>query len=326
VATLFNPQKMHSEVSAHYRFIKEHAERHAKAAAKQFHATHKHAKKLLRRHKVTLHKVRHHSIRGATAAGIAAGLLVGPAIGTATQQVFADTTAAPLAKQMIQTVAPASTEVAGPPANLASIAQLIPEKISAIKPDYTPNMSKEQEAQFELLLKQAYGINAKAELEGKRLNATQGIIAGEQHMPLYPGDVVSNHSTDPTWFLTGIEKTGAYGYWAQSRAAVTQKDVKQEEYYMAAQTYLSPQWKGNVEEMYAWFKYRKMVIVNPETGDAVVTDIGDAGPGAAGRTYGASNESIIALGLGEVRTGHVYVFFVDDPNDTVPLGPLNPVQ
>ena len=65
-----------------------------------------------------------------------------------------------------------------------------------------------------------------------------------------------------------------------------------------------------------------MIIINPETGQAVVADIADSGPGlSTKRTFGGSNEVLMGLGLGEKRTGHVYVFFVKD-GDSVPLGPL----
>ena len=67
-----------------------------------------------------------------------------------------------------------------------------------------------------------------------------------------------------------------------------------------------------------------MLVVNSKTGQAVVTDIADAGPAAwTGKHLGGSPEVMTYLGLHRgSRKGAVVYFFIDDSNDTIPLGPV----
>jgi hypothetical protein len=181
-------------------------------------------------------------------------------------------------------------------------------------------------------VQEIFGITARAELEGVRLNVVRGVIAGEQHLPLYPGDTLKNHFknrvtgqvADPTANLTGmVPGLPSWGYFKDNAKSITKQDVDREQWYIAAQTFLAPGWQEHTQQMYAWFKYRKVIVINQVTGQAVVADIADAGPSPyTKRSFGGSNEVLISLGLGKQRTGEVMTLFVDDPNDTIPLGPL----
>ncbi len=58
-------------------------------------------------------------------------------------------------------------------------------------------------------------------------------------------------------------------------------------------------------------------------GNAVVADIADAGPAAfTGKQFGGSPEVMNYLGGPRYKKGPVVIFFVDDPNNKVPLGPV----
>jgi hypothetical protein len=65
-------------------------------------------------------------------------------------------------------------------------------------------------------------------------------------------------------------------------------------------------------------------VVNPDNGKAVVAVIGDAGPAAwTGKHLGGSPEVMVYLERKDGRQrGPVLYFFVDDPDDTIPLGPI----
>lgn len=164
-------------------------------------------------------------------------------------------------------------------------------------------------------INQMTGVPVSLTLQGYALNTNIGRIGAEQNLKRYPGDVRPN--TAP-----GL---GAYGYFASSAATMTAKDVEREKYYLAIQTFKSPNWSGNVSATYNFFKYRKMLVYYPATGKAVVAVVGDAGPGlSTGKNYGGSPAVMAALGA---RDGHgsppAVMLFVDDPNDTIPLGPVN---
>jgi hypothetical protein len=63
-----------------------------------------------------------------------------------------------------------------------------------------------------------------------------------------------------------------------------------------------------------------MVAVNPKTGAVVVGVLEDAGPAVStGRKFGGSPEVMEELGFSRGGS-YVYMFFVDDPSDQVPLG------
>lgn len=172
-------------------------------------------------------------------------------------------------------------------------------------------------------INQMTGIPVSLTLGGYALNTNIGRIGAEQHLKRYPGDTVANHgSVQGGGMAPGL---GAYGYFASSAATMTAKDVEREKYYLAIQTFKSPNWSGNVSATYNFFKYRKMLVYYPATGKAVVAVVGDAGPGlSTGKNYGGSPEVMAVLGA---RDGHgsppAVMLFVDDPNDTIPLGPVN---
>lgn len=322
--------------STHFHRIHRAALSHHKTVVKQFHHAHKHAHRLFKRHRVIIHKVRDHSVKTAAVASVSAGLLAAPTVLTA-HPGHVEAQANPdinhtLAKTFDQTeTQPATDQLFGPDVSQANKQAMFKQKLSEIS-QTGGQLTAEQEAELSVSIQEAFGFSAKAELEGKRLNATRGIIAGEQHLPLYPGDTIKNHfknritgaTADPTANLTGmVPGLPSWGYFAANAASVTKQDVEREQWYIAAQTFLAPGWQDHTQEMYKWFKYRKMIVMNQQTGQAVVACIGDAGPSPfTKRTFGGSNEVLIALGLGTKRTGTVITFFVDDPNDTIPLGPL----
>jgi hypothetical protein len=327
------------QVGKHFRHIHKMARFHQKQATQTFHATHRHAKRILRKHKVVLHKVRQHSLRTAAVATLSAGMLAVPSLSTATTP-SAEAHAAShelqnaLVADHVQSTGQFSVAPQlpyGPGTEDASIAGLLPQKIEEIVPSGVHTFTPDQATQLTDLFQKAFNITAKTELDGIQLNANQGIIAGEQHLPLYPGQPLSEHHkdiftgaiSDPTAPLTGIVSHPSYGYWTDGKASVTKKMVEQEKWYFVAQSFLSPQFRDNPDKVYNFFKYRKFLVINRKTGQTVVVDFADAGPSPfTHRQYGGSNEVLIGLGLGSVRTGEIIAMFIDDPNDTIPLGPL----
>lgn len=198
-------------------------------------------------------------------------------------------------------------------------------------PDEVQSLTPEQEQQVLTVINKDLGINAKAEMEGIRLNKNYGLIGGEQHLYRYPGDTVMGHAESTAdWAMFGgagiAPGLGAWGYFAPSKEAMTAEVVQRERWYVVVQTFLSPGFAENVAKHRDFFRYRKMVVVNPKTGQAVIGDIGDAGPAEfTGKSYGGSPEVMHELGLASgPRKGAVLIFFVDDPENKIPLGPISP--
>lgn len=221
-------------------------------------------------------------------------------------------------------------------ANLTSQTQSTSSKshlvtdLSSIVPSEIRPLSPEEETQITYVLSRDLNMPVKSELQGIRLNRSYGKIGGEQHLARYPGDTLAKHAIDPNdhkmFLRSGMAPgLGSFRYFAESAQTMTQKDIDRERYYIAAPYHLSEGYNDHVTEYKDFFKFRKMIVVNPKTGAAVVTVIGDAGPGqSTGKHLGGSPEVMHYLDLGTgARKGAVLYFFVDDPSDTIPLGPVN---
>ncbi len=224
-----------------------------------------------------------------------------------------------------------STELAKPKEVIAS--NKTPEFSSALKsvlPNEMRPLTPVEEESIGKILSDQFQMSVSASLDGKRLNRSYGYIGAEQHLARYPGDGMGGHlgpdaNDNRLFYPSGMAPgLGAWGYFAPSQLLFTQKDADREKWYIAVQTFDAPGYLTNTREMSQFFKYRKMLVVNPKTGQAVVTDIADAGPAQwTGKHLGGSPEVMAYLGLQHgMRKGAVLYYFIDDPNDTIPLGPI----
>lgn len=174
------------------------------------------------------------------------------------------------------------------------------------------------------------GMDVSAEVDGKRLNRSYGLIGAEQHLVRFPGDTMNGHldgnvvSNNFVYSSGMAPGRGAWGYFANSKADFDDKAKEREKWYIAVQTFLAPDYATRLSDYRGFFKFRKMLLVNPKTGQSVVTDIGDAGPAQwTGKHLGGSPEVMQALGYHTgPRKGAVLYFFINDPDDTIPLGPI----
>ena len=205
---------------------------------------------------------------------------------------------------------------------------LINDLLRILPSDVRPLLPEEEE-RIGGILSTRFSFPVASELEGKRLNRSYGFIGAEQHLARYPGDTMASHFTaqedSEKFYSSGMAPgLGAWGYFAQSKEAMTEKDILREKYYIAVQTFLAPGFMENVADRYNFFKYRKMLVVNPHNGKAIIVVIGDAGPAEwTGKSLGGSPEVMRYLERVDGKgRGPVLYFFVDDPNDTIPLGPL----
>lgn len=198
-------------------------------------------------------------------------------------------------------------------------------------PDEVRSLTPEEEKGISEILTRDFGFPVSSELDGIRLNRSYGLIGAEQHLARYPGDNMSTHFSSnedsAKYYSSGMAPgLGAWGYFTSGRYELSQTDIDREKYYIAVQTFLAPGFDENVRRYIEFFKYRKMLVVNPENGRAMVVIIGDAGPGAStGKHLGGSPEVMKYLErVDGAQKGPVLYFFIDDPNDTIPLGPIEP--
>lgn len=205
---------------------------------------------------------------------------------------------------------------------LTDLKTVIPNEVRPLTPD--------EEASASAILSKNFNMNVTSDINRLRLNRTYGVIGAEQHLARFPGDTIYGHfgsdNESQNFFSSGMAPgRGAWGYFANSQNEMTVTDSEREKWYIAVQTFLASDYNSRLNEYRDFFKYRKMLLVNPATGQAVVGDIADAGPAVfTGKHLGGSPEVMYYLGLQNgPRKGGVLYFFINDTNDTIPLGPIN---
>src|SRR3989344_3765620 len=160
---------------------------------------------------------------------------------------------------------------------------ILADELQKIMPPEVRALNMDEKNKISEILTQNFGFSVKAELQGIRLNRSYGLIGGEQHLYRFPGDNLMKHADNAAdWAMYGpsgiAPGLGAWGYFVSGEQQLSEKDKLREKYYLAVQTFLAPGFAENVAKYRDFFKFRKMLVVNPKTGQAVVAVIGDAGP------------------------------------------------
>ncbi len=200
--------------------------------------------------------------------------------------------------------------------------ELVLEKLNSIAQMAPGHIDGDEELYFEQQISDMLGFTVTAELEGHRLNHSIGIMGGEQHLFRYPTDSLENHDE---YQSAGIAPArGAFG-WFTENGELTADAIQREKYYFAVQTLYLPDWNSNYQELKPWYKFRKMVAINPAEQVAVVGVVGDAGPALwVKKQFGGSPEVIREGKIWSPKSrGRVILLFVDDPEDKIPLGPID---
>lgn len=285
--------------------------RRLRAAKESFHDKHSHAQEFLQDKGLDLDKIRQHSTKLLTAGTLAGAMLIGSPGENLQLQ------APELVRELVSNLTDAGSAVVEDPKKslLSEFKRILPEKVRPL--------ARDEEKNIGLLIEKATGIRARATLEGEHLNTSYGLIGAEQHLPRFPGDTVAGHDE---YQRSGVTPgRGAWGYFAYSRNQLTKEDILREKYYVAVQTLYLSDWEKRLPYLVSWYKYRKVIVVNTVNGEAVVAVVADAGPAAwTGKHFGGSPEVMahLKLNVGKQK-GPVLLFFVDDPDNKVPLGPVD---
>ncbi|HSX48803.1 MAG TPA: hypothetical protein VLE44_00925 [Candidatus Saccharimonadales bacterium] len=270
---------------------------------------HAHAVKYLKTKNFDLSKVREHSAKAISAGALATALLLSP----------------PIVKNLPPSdVTDKNKVVSGVNVSLETPQERLLTSIKSILPSAVRPLTPEEEKKLETVFNSTIGVPSKANLEGEHLNTTYGLIGAEQHLRRYPGDVMGvTHPALEAKDEGMAPGLGAWGYFASSKDKLTPDLVEKEKWYAVVQTLYLPDWQKRLPYLREWYKYRKVLIVNTTNGNAVVADVADSGPAAfTGKVFGGSPEVMNYLGGTNYKKGPVVLFFVDDPNNKIPLGPV----
>ena len=274
-----------------------------------FEKRHPHVAKFFKEKGLELGKIREHSSKLITAGALTGALLL------ASPEV---TKFLPAPAELIQKFQKQGELVAVDPQKMVtdSLKEVLPEKVRPL--------TREEEKLLERLIEPTLGVNARATLEGEHLNTTYGLIGAEQHLKRYPGDTLHSHGTGQVLSAGMAPGKGAWGYFTSSKDQLTPDLVEAEKYYAVVQTLYLKDWEERLPYLRDWYKYRKVLIINTQNGNAIVSAIADSGPAIwTGKNFGGSPEVMDHLGGPKYRKGPVLVFFVDDPENKVQLGPVD---
>lgn len=219
---------------------------------------------------------------------------------------------------------PIGAVIATPPVQITqeNLQQNLANNLKSIVPHQPTKLSQDQAKSIEQNIQDTLGISTKAVLNDQTLNHQVGYIGYEQHLKRYPGDSINQHDEE---LIAGIAPgKGAWGYFSSTKQDFTTQDYLREKYYSVAQTLYLPNWNQDFRYLRDWYKYRKVLVVNPANGQAVVTVLADAGPAKwTGKQFGGSPETMKELDLHKgSRKGLVLFLFIDDPDNLIPLGPV----
>lgn len=199
--------------------------------------------------------------------------------------------------------------------------QAIMTKLQSFVQQPVGHLDRDNELYMEQQLSDMLGFDVTAELDGHRLNHSIGIMGGEQHLRRFPSDSLDQHDA---YRESGIAPNrGAFG-WFTEGGQLSDQAILREKYYFAVQTLYLPDWNSNHADLKPWYKFRKMIAINPVDQVAVVGVVGDAGPAQwVQKQFGGSPEVIREAKIwSKGARGRVILLFVDDPEDTIPLGPI----
>lgn len=269
-----------------------------------------HVEKFFSDRDITLGKIRHHSAKVIASGALTSTLLFSPPL------IDISMSTPPKLVRSLDYAADSSIT------NPIPLNQLLTKQMRNYLPDQIGPLTRSQEKNLERIFQDILDTPARATLEGEHLNTTYGYIGAEQHLTRYPGDSVSTHELTPD--DEGMAPgRGAWGYFARSKAELTEADIQNEKWYAVVQTLYLDDWSSRLRYLRDWYKYRKVLIVNTINGNAVIADIADSGPAAfTGKHFGGSPEVMNYLGGSRYKKGPVIVFFVDDPENKIPLGPI----
>jgi len=286
-------------------------------AANALKNAHPHVQKFLEEKGLGIDKLRQHSAKILGTGILASGILLHPPLSVdilpSSEELFKNFSISEKAKEKLYE----GSAIAG-------AKEMLTSTFSSFLPQTVRPLYRNEEKFLENIVTNLTGVKVKATLEGEHLNTIYGRIGAEQHLRRYPGDTLTQHGDSEDQAEGMAPGLGAWGYFAPDSTSLTDDLVETEKWYAVVQTLYLSDWNTRQPYLKNWYKYRKVMIVNTENGNAVVAAIADSGPAAwTGKHYGGSPEVMDHLGGSRYKKGPVLVFFVDDPTNEVPLGPVD---
>ncbi len=183
------------------------------------------------------------------------------------------------------------------------------------------SIAREDSLYLEQQLTDLFGVEVASELDQYRLPHTYGMMAALPHLKRHPEDQLHVHQQ---FLEAGLAACRSSFGWFTELGQLTPLAVDREKYFVTLQIDLQPAWIKSAKELSEWYKYRKVMVINPVHELAIVGAVGDFGPGNwLQHQFGGSPELVSHLKVWDLESqGKVIVYFINDPENAVPLGPI----
>lgn len=116
------------------------------------------------------------------------------------------------------------------------------------------------------------GINVTTNLDGYNLPHTTVKFRSDAHQRTNFADILNNH---PQFHEAGLNKKRSVFGWSNQNG---HESTKMEEFFIVLPIYLIKAWQTDLPSLVNWFKYRKVLVINPFTQLAAVACVSDVGP------------------------------------------------
>jgi hypothetical protein len=196
------------------------------------------------------------------------------------------------------------------------------EKLCAVVKQPAGHLPVQDELYLEQQLTDTLGFEVSAELDDQRLNHSIGTMAALPHLRRFPTDTLAQHED---YREAGLSQYRSAFGWFTELGQMTPETKLREQYYVAVQAQFVPTWHENYRQLKEWYKFHKMVVINPMEQKAVVAVIGDLGPAHWMQyQFGGSPAVIRDADIWSLKSkGKVFLLFVNDPSDAISPGPIS---
>ena len=199
--------------------------------------------------------------------------------------------------------------------------QVVLSKLKEFVRQPAGHLAKQDELYLEQQLTDVLGVEVSAELDQVRLPYSIGVMQAATHLRRYPTDVLVHHKE---CLEAGIRNQRGFFGWFTDMGQLTEQAVEKEQYYIGVPAQLISAESRSPQQLKEWFKFRKVVVLNPLQERGITAVIGDCGPAGSFAQFTGSPE-IMRHGQiwSPAAQGHVMVLFVNDPMNKLPLGPFS---
>lgn len=174
---------------------------------------------------------------------------------------------------------------------------------------------------LEQQLSDIFGFDVSSELENHKLPYIMGTLEALPHYRRFPIDHLDQHKS---YLEAGMSKTRGGFDWMLEEGKLSSRAIIREKYGVSLPLANLKEWQVDHNELNKWYRFRKLLIINPFDLRAVVATIIDGGfISNLKYQFGATPEVIREGNIWSPgSSGKVLMFFINDKDDKVEHGPI----